>query len=204
MKEQLEIVCPAETLYLWTVTKPAKRLLGIAANRQQNLIMKKTPLFLIREILPNEYHLLEEFLYEAIFIPEGVERPGKEVILRPELAVYYKDFGKDSDYCLMAESEGKPVGAVWIRLFPECGKGYGFVDIRTPEVCMSVLPSYRNKGIGTALLNTMLGNLVRRGFHQVSLSVDEENYAFRMYGKAGFETVSTDGISATMIKKLVS
>jgi ribosomal protein S18 acetylase RimI-like enzyme len=164
--------------------------------------MNKTPSILIREIHPQEYHLLEEFLYEAIFIPEGVERPGKEVILRPELAVYYKDFGNEADFCLIAESAGVPVGAVWIRLFPEGGKGYGFVDAGTPEVCLSVLPSYRNKGIGTMLLNTMLDCLARRGVQQVSLSVDEENYAFRMYGKAGFETVSTDGISATMIKKL--
>ena len=35
MKEQIETAYPAETLYLWTVTKPAKRLLGIDANRYQ-------------------------------------------------------------------------------------------------------------------------------------------------------------------------
>jgi len=33
MKEQLETIYDAETLYFWTVTKPAKRLLGIAAKR---------------------------------------------------------------------------------------------------------------------------------------------------------------------------
>ena len=35
MKEQLETVYPAQTIYLWTVMKPAKRLLGIAAERYQ-------------------------------------------------------------------------------------------------------------------------------------------------------------------------
>jgi len=33
MKEQLETVYLAETFYLWRATKPAKRLLGIAADR---------------------------------------------------------------------------------------------------------------------------------------------------------------------------
>ena len=32
MKVQLETVCPAETLYIWTVMNPAKRLLGIPPN----------------------------------------------------------------------------------------------------------------------------------------------------------------------------
>ena len=30
--------------------------------------------YIIREILPQEYNLLYNFLYEAIFIPEGMER----------------------------------------------------------------------------------------------------------------------------------
>ena len=29
--------------------------------------------YVIREILEEEYNLLEEFLYEAIFVPEGEE-----------------------------------------------------------------------------------------------------------------------------------
>lgn len=33
--------------------------------------------YIIREMLPQEYGLLYNFLYEAIFIPEGVEAPQK-------------------------------------------------------------------------------------------------------------------------------
>ena len=39
----------------------------------------------IREIKSNEYALLDDFLYEAIFIPEGVEAPPREIIHAPEL-----------------------------------------------------------------------------------------------------------------------
>ncbi len=95
------------------------------------------------------------------------------------------------------------MGAIWTRLFPETRKGYGYVDAQTPEVSMSVKTTLRQRGIGTWLLTAMLERMRQKGYEQVSLSVDEANYAFRMYEKAGFVTVASDGISATMLLKLV-
>ena len=48
----------------------------------------------IRELRQSESKLLNTFLYEAIFIPEGVPAPPKEIINQPELQVYIMDFGK--------------------------------------------------------------------------------------------------------------
>ena len=53
--------------------------------------------YIIREILKEEYCLLEIFLYEAIFVPEGVPAPPKSIINQPELQVYVADFGKKKD-----------------------------------------------------------------------------------------------------------
>lgn len=39
----------------------------------------------IRTILEGEDSLLEDFLYEAIFVPEGVSAPPKSIINQPEL-----------------------------------------------------------------------------------------------------------------------
>ncbi len=50
----------------------------------------------IREIRENEYCILSEFLYEAIFIPEGMEKPLKAIIEQPELQVYIADFGNQT------------------------------------------------------------------------------------------------------------
>ena len=47
---------------------------------------------LIHQLRDNETDLLKDFLYEAIFIPEGVEPPAREIIEQPELKVYYEDF----------------------------------------------------------------------------------------------------------------
>ena len=40
----------------------------------------------IRELRADETVLLKDFLYEAIFIPEGVEPPDKSIIYQPELS----------------------------------------------------------------------------------------------------------------------
>ena len=48
----------------------------------------------IREIKESEYPVLSDFLYEAVFIPEQMEKPPKSIIEQPELQVYIADFGK--------------------------------------------------------------------------------------------------------------
>ena len=54
---------------------------------------------LLRELREDETELLREFLYEAIFIPDGVDPPPREIIEQPELVVYYENFGRgEADY----------------------------------------------------------------------------------------------------------
>lgn len=68
--------------------------------------------YAIKEIQPTEYPLLADFLYEAIFVPEGVEPPERSIINAPELQVYITDFGKEKDdICFVAEADNKVVGA---------------------------------------------------------------------------------------------
>ena len=49
--------------------------------------------YVIREIRKDEFVLLKDFLYEAIFIPEGVTPPLRSILDQPELRVYIDDFG---------------------------------------------------------------------------------------------------------------
>ncbi len=156
----------------------------------------------IREIEGTEISQLDTFLYEAIFIPKGLDKPDKEIIKIPELSIYIKDFGKDSDLCIVAESQGCLVGAIWARIYAETEKGFGYVDSKTPELSMSVIENYRQHGIGTKLLKAMIEKLSLLDYQQVSLSVDKLNYALKLYQKFGFEIVKSDENSATMIKRL--
>ena len=50
--------------------------------------------YLIRELKRDENKILDTFLYEAIFIPEGIPAPSKDIINKPDLQVYVKDFGE--------------------------------------------------------------------------------------------------------------
>ena len=127
----------------------------------------------IRILGAEETDLLKDFLYEAIFIPEGVEPPDR-------------DFGKGrADHCVVADDDGKVVGAVWSRIMND----YGHIDDETPSLAISLYKEYRGKGIGTLLMRDILALLREKGYSRASLAVQKANYAVRMYEKAGFRTV---------------
>ena len=155
--------------------------------------------YTIREMNTTEYPLLNDFLYEAIFIPDGVEVPPKSIINSPELQVYVSDFGtQEHDRALLAEIDGKVVGAVWVRIMND----YGHIDDTTPSFAISLYKEYRGQGIGTALMQEMFTTLRNAGYKQASLSVQKANYAAKMYLKLGFEIVSENEEEYIMVKYL--
>ena len=143
----------------------------------------------LRPLKQEEYSLLEDFLYDAIFVPVGEEALPRSVLLEPSIQNYYQDFGRAHDYCRVAEQEGKLLGAVWARVLSGPVKGYGYVDEHTPELAISVQKEFRGRGIGTALLRAMLDLLQRAGYGQTSLSVQKENPAADLYKRLGFTTL---------------
>ena len=155
--------------------------------------------YVIREVRQNEINLLATFLYEAIFIPEGVQAPSKDIIEYPDLQIYVADFGKKKDdVCYVAEVDGRVVGAVWTRIIND----YGHVDDTTPSLSISLLKEYRNLGIGTELMKQLLLTSKEREYKQVSLSVQKINYAVNMYEKIGFEVARENEDDYIMICKL--
>ena len=155
--------------------------------------------FLIRKLSIEESDLLKDFLYEAIFIPEGVEAPARDIVERPELRIYYDDFGsRPGDHCFAAETEGNVVGAVWTRIMND----YGHVYDETPSFAISLLPDFRNKGIGTRLMREMLSLLKECGYKQAALAVQKANYAVRMYKEVGFEIIDENEEEFIMVCRL--
>lgn len=157
------------------------------------------PDYKIREMAEKEYGLLENFLYNAIFIPEGMSAPPRSIINQPELQVYIADFGKQKDdVCLVAEVDKKIVGAVWTRIMND----YGHIDRDTPSLAISLQKDYRGLGIGTALMRKMLGILQDKGYKQTSLSVQKANYAVKMYKKIGYEVIDENEEEYIMLYRL--
>ncbi|HJB28294.1 MAG TPA: GNAT family N-acetyltransferase [Candidatus Blautia faecavium] len=155
--------------------------------------------YTIREIRKDEVELLKDFLYEAIFIPEGVTPPPRSILDQPELRVYIDDFGsRKGDHCLVADCNGKVMGAVWTRIMDD----YGHVDDDTPSLAISLYEEYRGKGIGTQMMRKMLALLKKQGFKRVSLAVQKANYAVKIYERIGFQTVDENEQEYIMVCEL--
>ena len=143
--------------------------------------------YVIRPLRRDETGLLKDFLYEAIFVPEGMEPPDRD------------GFGtRKGDNCLVAELDGRVVGAVWTRIMDD----YGHVDDETPSFAISLYRAYRGKGIGTAMMRDMLDLLRQQGYQKASLAVQKANYAVRMYEAVGFQTVDENEEEYIMVCEL--
>lgn len=151
-------------------------------------------------VKPNhEIPLLTDFLYEAIFQPDNKPKIPRTVLQEPMIWAYVDRFGtRPEDFCLVALVDGVIVGAAWSRN----GCSYGKVDDTTPELAISLYPEFRNKGIGSRLLASLLETMSEKGFGKVSLSVDKTNYAVKMYRKFGFTTIEEREHDYLMVKNL--
>lgn len=156
----------------------------------------------IRGLRAEETPLLDSFLYEAIFIPEGVTPPPRSIVRDPSLSCYIDAFGSGAcDHALVAVlSDGTVAGAVWTRLLADQAPFASNV----PTLAIAVLPAHRGQGIGAALLHAMLRTLARHGWQRVALSVQKANPALRLYQRAGFTIVRDNGEELVMVCKTKS
>ncbi|MDR1564511.1 MAG: GNAT family N-acetyltransferase [Oscillospiraceae bacterium] len=152
----------------------------------------------IRTIKKTEYAILSEFLYHAIFLPPEAEPLSREVLDKPEISIYIDGFGGKKDCGVVAIQDGKPVGAAWAWVIP----AFGYIDDKTPELAISVLPEYRGQGIGTKLLKRLFDELAGKGYKQTSLSVQKNNPAFRLYQRLGYKIVSENEEDYIMLRSL--
>ncbi len=148
---------------------------------------------------PEDKPVLTEMLYHALYVPEGTPPLPRAIINQPEIAVYVSGWGRKDDRGWIAYDGTNPVGAAWIRLMRGSEKGYGYVNEKTPELSMALLPFYRGRGIGTELLRRVLEDASAM-FPAVCLSVSAENPAVHLYTRNGFTICRDSGQSLTMIR----
>lgn len=138
----------------------------------------------VRTMEKSDYGYLNEFLYQAIFIPDGENLPPRTIINDPEIFIYIKEFGDSpGDLGVVAEQNGQIVGAAWTRII----SAYGHLDNSTPELAISILPEFRGYGIGTKLMNKLFELLKENGYSKTSLSVQKDNPAVQFYRRLGYE-----------------
>jgi ribosomal protein S18 acetylase RimI-like enzyme len=142
---------------------------------------------------------LRKMMYEAAaWNPDWPREEVIEALSTPILARYVDGWRRPGDAGVIAELEGEAIGAAWYRLFTAEEPGYGFVDQRTPELGLAVVPLHRRRGVGTALLEALIERAREEGYPALSLSVEPSNRSRRMYERVGFEKVGEFGGSWTM------
>lgn len=150
---------------------------------------------MIRVATQADEPFLVDMLYEALFVPPGRPPPPRSVLTSPELLRYVHGFGtRPGDVGCVAETPRAPIGAAWVRLLTGTERGYGYVDDRTPELTIAVMPQWRGRGLGSALLSGLITRVPR-----MSLSCDIRNPAMRLYGRFGFAAVSEAEASVTLL-----
>ena len=141
---------------------------------------------LIRDLRPDETAFLRDMLYAALAWNPDRWLPPKAIVLRiPQASMFHKGWGRPGDTALVAE-DGRRVGLAWYRFFTEVQHGEGYVDERTPEVAVAVVDGHRGKGVGTTLMEAIHARAREDGVTQISLSVDADNPAKRLYERLGY------------------
>ena len=142
-------------------------------------------------------------LYEAVaWDPERELPPFELTIEHPELAPYHRGWGRPGDLGVVAESDGAVVGVALARLFTDEDHGHGYVDGETPELAVAVADGRRGDGLGTRLLRELAQAAQAAGFRRLSLSVDGENRAVRLYERLGYRELTRDEDGVRMLLDL--
>lgn len=148
---------------------------------------------MLRPVDRHDVRFLRDMLRHAYHwrLAENEERP----VYR-----YVQNWGRRGDTGVVAFEGPHAHGVAWYRLFTADEPGFGFVDERTPELTIAVVPSRRGKGTGRELLDALLAQARADGYDAISLSTDPAQTPY--YERFGFERVRDDEHAVTMRKSL--
>ena len=152
---------------------------------------------MIRKAGPHDVRFLRDMLHHAFYWRESAAGEDEQPVYR-----YVQAWGRRGDAGVIALDQGFPVGAAWYRLFKESAPGYGFVDEKTPELAIAVVPSRRGRGIGENLLRALLDRARDEGFTAISLSVERDNPSRKLYERFGFGEVRAEDDTVVMRAEL--
>jgi GNAT superfamily N-acetyltransferase len=168
--------------------------------------MTRVVVWEIRLAQPDDEPFMWDMAWQATAVDDGMRMLGREAAFAiPHVRHYLEGWGRTGDAAVVAVVDGQRLGAAWYRLFPAEDPGWGFVATDVPELSIGVAAEARGRGVGSALLDALLTLARERGYRAVSLSVDRQNPARRLYERKGFRDAGvsdpTDS-SVTMIAQL--
>ncbi len=122
------------------------------------------------------------------------------MLAHPEISIFHEGWGRPGDTGFVAEVDGVPVGAVWYRLFTE--------ESTARDTSTSRRPSSRSRSPTAGAARASDARCWRRwheraradGVERISLSVDADNPAKRLYARLGYaEYEPGDGLGRMIL-----
>ncbi len=159
--------------------------------------------FTLRPAGPGDGGFLADMLVEAANWRPGGKRSRADTLADPLLGHYIEGWPRPGDLGIIAELDGAPAGAAFLRFFTIENPAYGFVAPDVPELVIGMRAECRGRGAGRALLRALADAARSAGIRQISLSAGRANYAHGLYLAEGYRIVDrTDPDSDTMVKDL--
>ncbi len=148
-----------------------------------------TSQFSTRPVIADDVEFLWEMVYWAAHVDEDDGVGLDDIRRNPDLIGHAAGWGRRGDLGVVAEIDGRPVGAAWLRLFDPDTSDYSvFVDDLTPELVAAVAPEHHGRGVGTVLLTTLFDH-ADPVFAASVLSVRADNPAVRLYERFDYREV---------------
>ncbi|MCX7492094.1 TIGR00730 family Rossman fold protein [Corynebacterium sp. P6129] len=120
------------------------------------------------------------------------------------LSPYLQFIPQRGDIGMVAEmpdpvtGERRTAGVVWATFI----RSHGYVAPEVPELSVSVDDGFQGAGIGTTLICAVVEHGRTVGWPGISLHVEHDNPARRLYARLGFESLDCDDCPGTMVMHL--
>lgn len=152
----------------------------------------------VRQATSDDVEFVQEMLYQAANRP-GYEWPSLEESLRePRNVRFWRDFGRAGDLGVIAERDGQPIGAAWIRFFHD-DELSPIDDPGVAVLAIGVVESERGRSVGSMLMSQLVELARRAGVRAISLTTGLFNEAaLRLYEAHGFTKVFRHGDGVQM------
>lgn len=163
----------------------------------------------LRAATAGDVPYLASMIGVAVAWRPGATPPTVDAVLADPLLAHYVDGwpGPADAGVVAVDGDGRPIGAAWWTFLPVDDPGFGFVGADVPELSIGLVAPWRGHGIGTAMLIELLARADAEGLDRVSLSVEADNPALRLYERLGFVPTVADppnpraGGSPTLVRR---
>lgn len=140
--------------------------------------------FKFRKMSKTDHNFMVQMLYEAT-IASGQTFDVTDIKNHPHSFAYVQDFPRPGELGIIAETNaGAPIGAAWLRLFPNDEKP----GISGPELTIAIAPSYRRQGLAKRIMAHLYAAARQENITTLKLGVHHKNSpAVEFYKNDGWE-----------------